>query len=70
MKTSLVSRRLNTLQAAAYLGVKRGTLEVWRSLGKGPRYLKLGSRVVYEIEDLDSFAAARVVETIDTVDYR
>ena len=59
-------RRLNTPDAAEYLGVKRGTMEVWRSLGKGPRYVKLGTRVVYEIEDLDAFAASRVVETCDT----
>ena len=59
-------RRLNTFDAAAYLGVKRGTMEVWRSLGKGPRYIKLGTRVVYEIADLDAFAASRIVETVDT----
>ena len=61
-------RRLNTLDAAEYLGVKRGTMEVWRSLGKGPRYIKLGTRVVYEIDDLDAFAASHVVETKDTAD--
>ena len=59
-------RRLSTREAAQYLGVKPGTLEVWRSLGKGPRYVKLGARVVYEIADLDAFAASRVVETRDT----
>ena len=41
-------------------------MEVWRSLGKGPRYVKLGARVVYEMADLDAFAASRVVETQDT----
>lgn len=59
-------RRLNTQEAAQYLGLKRGTLEVWRSLGKGPRYFKLGTRVVYEVEDLDAFATSRPVETRDT----
>ena len=59
-------RRLNTRDAAQYLGVKAGTMEVWRSLGKGPRCVKLGSRVVYEILDLDAFAASRIVETVDT----
>lgn len=59
-------RRLNTTEAAQYLGVRPGTLEVWRSLGKGPRYIKLGTRVVYESSDLDTFAASRTVETCDT----
>lgn len=59
-------RRLNTREAAQYLGVKAGTMEVWRSLGKGPRYCKLGARVVYDVSDLDSFASSCVVETCDT----
>lgn len=59
-------RRLNTPEAAEYLGVRPGTMEVWRSLGRGPRYVRLGRRIVYEIVDLDSFAAARLVETTDT----
>ena len=59
--------RLNTIEAAAYLGgLKPGTLEVWRSLGRGPRYLKIGRRVFYETRDLDNFASSKVVETEDT----
>ena len=61
-------RRLNTRDAAAYLGVKPGTLEVWRSIGRGPRYMKLGTRVLYEIADLDTYAAAKVVETVETIE--
>ena len=57
---------LNTIEAAGYIGLKAGTLEVWRSQGKGPRYVKLGRRVVYETKDLDAFAASRAVETRDT----
>ena len=61
------SPRVDTIAAAAYLGgVSAGTLTVWRSLGKGPRYLKIGRRVFYELRDLDAFAATRVVETRDT----
>ncbi len=29
------------------------TLERWRWLGQGPRYLKIGGRVVYRIEDVE-----------------
>lgn len=66
MNHTHTQRRLNTVDAAEYLGVRPGTMEVWRSLGKGPRYIKLGARVVYEIADLDAFAASRAVETSDT----
>lgn len=59
-------RSLSTKEAAAYLGLSPGTLEVWRSHGKGPRYRKFGRRVLYEIKDLDAYSASRIVETQDT----
>lgn len=61
-------RTLNNREAAAYLGLSPGTLEVWRSLGKGPRFRKHGRRVLYEIKDLDDYSASRIVETRDTAE--
>lgn len=49
-------RPLTTPQAADYLGLSRYTLEVWRSRGDGPQYLKLGRSVRYRVDDLDAFA--------------
>lgn len=46
---------LTTTSAAEYLGMKSGTLEVWRVQGRGPRFLKLGRSVRYRAEDLDAF---------------
>jgi hypothetical protein len=34
------------------------TLEGWRWAGEGPKYLKLGGRVVYRLEDIEAFEAA------------
>ena len=31
------------------------TLERWRWLGEGPRYIKLGGRVVYRLSDIEAF---------------
>jgi hypothetical protein len=68
MAFSNIPTRFNTIEAAIYLGgLKPGTLEAWRSLGKGPRYLKIGRRVLYEARDLDDFAASKAVETFDTL---
>jgi hypothetical protein len=36
------------------------TLEGWRWLGEGPRYLKIGGRVVYRLEDVEAWEAARL----------
>ena len=31
------------------------TLDNWRWRGEGPRYLKIGGRVVYRIEDVEAY---------------
>ena len=47
---------LNTKQAARTLGVSHRTLEDWRCTGSGPRFLKLGNRMVrYRLSDLQEF---------------
>jgi len=49
---------LTTKEAAAYLGLMPCTLEKWRCQGKGPRFVKLGSKAVrYRRSDLDAFVA-------------
>lgn len=35
------------------------TLERWRWLGQGPAFLKLGGRVAYRVEDIETFEAAQ-----------
>ena len=36
------------------------TLEQWRWRGIGPRYLKLGGRVIYRLSDVEAFEADRL----------
>lgn len=33
------------------------TLEQWRWQGRGPRYLKIGGRVIYRLSDIEAFEA-------------
>lgn len=56
--------RLNTENAASYLGVKPKTLAMMRCTGEGPRFLKRG-RIFYFLEDLDAWlnAAGRYTST-------
>ena len=42
-------------QAAQFLSLSARTLEKHRTYGTGPAYHKLGGRVVYSIEDLESW---------------
>ena len=38
-----VDEALSSAQAAAMIGVRPTTLEIWRCKGKGPRFVKLGT---------------------------
>ncbi|GAA1117707.1 hypothetical protein GCM10009642_64490 [Nocardiopsis metallicus] len=46
---------LSTEEAAHYTGFSYGTLKKWRVTGDGPAYVRIGSRVVYLIDDLDTW---------------
>jgi len=52
----LPPRFLRTPEAARFLGLSTRTLEKHRLYGTGPRYRKIGGRVVYAAEDLKSWA--------------
>jgi len=63
------------------MGLSERTLERWRWLGQPPRFLKIGGRVVYRIEDIEAFEANQLrqrtprrrrsgVSAIDTKDGR
>ena len=51
----LPQRYLRTPEAARIVGLSIRTLEKHRIYGTGPRYSKLGGRVVYRLEDLQDW---------------
>jgi hypothetical protein len=62
---------LSTPLAAEYLGLSPATLETLRSRGGGPPFVKLGRRVVYRREDLETWVReSRRLSTSDTGDQR
>jgi len=63
------TRYLNNDEAAAFLRLSPRTLEKQRVIGGGPRFRKLGRRVVYAIEDLEAWADARSFEMTSDPDY-
>lgn len=42
-------------ELAGALGVKEGTLSVWRSTGEGPKFIKLGKQVFYRLDDMSQW---------------
>src|ERR1700730_9999349 len=49
-------RFLRTPEAARFLGVSTRTLEKHRCYGTGPKYRKIGGRVIYALTDLKTWA--------------
>lgn len=51
---------MNQKDLARRWGISTSTLERWRWLGEGPRYIKLGGRVVYRLTDIEAFEADKL----------
>lgn len=54
-QAGLPPRYLRTPEAARFLGLSGRTLEKHRTYGTGPRYSKIGGRVVYALADLQAW---------------
>ena len=62
-------RYLSNEEAAEFLHLSPRTLEKQRVIGGGPKFRKFGRRVVYAIEDLESWANARSCNTTSDPNY-
>lgn len=51
-------RLLTTPEAAPFVGASEKTLENWRSLGLGPKFIKVGRKVVYDPADIEHWKDA------------
>ncbi|WP_243545795.1 helix-turn-helix transcriptional regulator [Pseudodesulfovibrio tunisiensis] len=61
-----MERLLDTKEAAEVLRVSAGTLEVWRCIGRGPRYFKIGRRVLYKQHDLEEYVNSCGVRPLES----
>jgi len=48
-------RNYTTQQAAEIIGIKPSTLEVYRVYGKGPRFCRIGRKVLYPEDEIKAF---------------
>ena len=51
----MTDTRLTQIELAARWRISHRTLEYWRSLGEGPRFIKIGRLVIYRMEDVVAF---------------
>jgi hypothetical protein len=53
-------RHFNQVDLARRWNVSPRTLERWRWLRQGPQYLKIGGRVIYRLDDIEEYEAAKL----------
>ena len=54
---------LNTVQAAVEFGLSKSTLEHWRTVRKGPPFVRVGPRCIrYRRADLDAWLSEQLIE--------
>lgn len=51
---------LTPIQLSELWGVSEATLRKWRWEGKGPKFVKLGAKVVYRLVDIEAYSEANV----------
>lgn len=54
--------KITQKQLAVRWHVSPRTLEQWRWLGKGPRFLKIGARVLYDENDIAAYEEAQTCQ--------
>lgn len=59
-----MSKLLNTRQASEVLGLSPSSLEHWRTLKKGPPFVRVGTRCIrYRVDDLDAWLNEQLINT-------
>lgn len=53
-----MNKLLKTEEVAQTLGLKKNTMEIWRSKGQGPAFVRVGRAVRYREEDIEAYLAA------------
>lgn len=67
MGTSLLQRLLNEHEVANTCAISVATLRKWRTLKRGPCFLKIGSLVRYRVNDLDAWIERQAAYPIESV---
>lgn len=52
----------NTADVAEYLGTTPSVLAQWRHRGIGPRFIKVGRKVMYDMADLNEWLTAQTFQ--------
>jgi len=56
-----MQKLLNTAEAAPLIGVAPKTLCNWRVAGNGPKHIRAGGKIAYDVADIEAWKSARRV---------
>lgn len=56
----VTTKHLNQIELSRRWSISPRTLERWRWLHQGPRYLKIGGRILYRVDDIEAYEASQV----------
>jgi len=58
---------LTARQAAQMFSISAGTLGNWRTQKRGPKFYRVGKKVLYHVSDLERWLMQEPVETSDSI---
>jgi len=70
LREDLIRRMVSPNEAAIIFSISPGTLGNWRSAKRGPKYFKVGHKVLYNLADLEAYFTAQPVLTVDSIEAR
>jgi hypothetical protein len=67
MQKDFTKKMISPREVALIFSISPGTLGNWRSARKGPRFFKVGHKILYKVEDLETFFTSAPVLTLDSL---
>lgn len=66
-RTQAIKKALTPKDCEIIYGLNTGTLANLRFFKRGPRYYKLGKKILYRVEDIEAWLNSNIVLTLDAV---
>lgn len=62
-------KHLNQVELSRRMGISCRTLERWRWIGAGPKFIKVGGRVKYRLADVEAYEQSRLCQSTADIHY-
>ena len=66
MEKDFSKKMISPREAALLFSISPGTLGNWRTARKGPRFFKVGHKILYRVDDLEKYFTSNPFSTCDS----